>query len=197
MIVIGLTGSIGAGKSFAASQFRRHGAAVFDADKEVHSMLAKNGEAVERIAEIFPDAKEHGAINRKKLGNIVFSDDKKRTKLEKIIHPLVAKRRKNFIKNARGQRKKIAVLDIPLLFEVGADKDCDIVVVVSSPYDIQKQRATRRLGIDEERFKKINSLQMSSQQKEKLADYVIKTGIGKREVSIEVAHIIKDLLQDA
>ncbi len=117
MIVIGLTGSIATGKSFVARCFLKLGAAVFDADKNVHELLTFGGKAVKTVRELFPESYHEGEICRRRLGEIVFSDSSKRKKLEEIIHPLVDKSRKDFLKQCKKDKVKIAVLEIPLLFE--------------------------------------------------------------------------------
>lgn len=144
MLIIGLTGSIGVGKSNVAKEFRLLGIDVFDADREVHKMLGRGGIAVKKIAEIFPETLANGAIDRKKLGDIVFKDSGKLQKLENIVHPLVRAAEHRFISKGRTLQKKMVVLDIPLLFEKGFNQACDYNIVVIAPLFIQRERVLRR-----------------------------------------------------
>lgn len=195
MIVVGLTGSIATGKSFVARCFVKLGAAVFDADQNVHELLTFNGEAVGPVREEFPESYHEGEIDRVKLGHIVFNDDIKRKKLEKIIHPLVDKRRKDFIKKARSLKVKIAVLEIPLLFETERQSLCDYVVVTTVDAYTQEKRALERNGMTREKFEAVNSLQMESRLKVRKADFVIDTGVSEFAVFREVKRIIKEILE--
>jgi len=193
MKIIGLTGSIGMGKSLAAKMFRRHGASVFDADKEVHNMFAEKGAVFNQIAEIFPKAIENGNINRKKLGNIVFFDANKVDILEKIIHPILETRIRLFLKKSMQLKRGIAILDIPLLFEANFDELCDYTITVTTNRTIQKQRVVGRHHISPELFKAIISMQMPSHSKELASDFVIRTGLSKREVFDQVKSIINHI----
>ncbi len=176
MIVIGLTGGIGMGKSTAAAILREMGLPVYHADKAVHALLKKNGIAVKQVAKIFPRALKNGAIDRAALGHIVFRHPARLSRLEKILHPLVHKAEKEFLRRARKGEAKAAVLEIPLLFETGAQKRCDYVICVTAPKKIQHARVMRRPGMTRAKLKGIYERQMPDAQKRKLADFVIDTG---------------------
>lgn len=180
MKIIGLTGSIGMGKSVAAAMLRRLGLPVFDSDREVHALLSPKGAAFEPVALTFPacwDRKRH-LIDRRVLGQIVFSDPAARAHLEGILHPLVGQRRDRFITQARLKGVRMVALDIPLLFETGADRICDAVICVDAPPFVQKQRVLRRAGMDEARFYAILAQQMPQADKLRRADFVVRTGAG-------------------
>lgn len=181
MIVVGLTGSIGMGKSTAAAMLRRMRLPLFDADKEVHRLLAPGGGAVARVAAAFPGVRtEQGAIDRKLLGQRVFGDPAALARLEHILHPMVADREKKFLARARARREPIAVLDVPLLFESRGAARCDYVVVVSAPAMLQQQRVLRRPGMTAARFAAILQQQMPDAEKRRRADFVIPTGLDRK-----------------
>jgi len=179
MIIIGLTGSIGQGKSTIAKQFGRYGAAVCDSDKVVHQLLGPKGEAVEKIAALFPAAKKNNAIDRALLGREVFVDDEKLKLLESVLHPLVHRAQDRFIRRARIRKKQIVILDIPLLFETGGEIRCDYTVVVTAPPFLQRHRVFKRPQMSEEKFARILARQMPDREKCKRADFIIRTGLGK------------------
>ena len=131
MFVLGLTGSIGMGKTTAAAMFRCHKVPVYDADAGVHQLLGRGGAAVSAVGNLFPGAVRDDGIDRETLGKIVFDDPQALGGLESILHPLVRKRQTAFLRVSAGQRRRLVVLDIPLLFETGADSTCDAVAVVS------------------------------------------------------------------
>lgn len=180
MIVIGLTGSIGMGKSTVARMLKKLGCAVHDSDKAVHHALSPKGEAFEEVAVTFPtswDKKTH-TIRRDILGQIVFDDESKRIELEKILHPVVRRAQKKFIHTQQVLGKKIAVLDIPLLFETGAQNRVDYTIVASAPYHVQRRRVLGRKNMDADKFQKILAAQMSDREKCIRADFVVHTGMG-------------------
>lgn len=177
--IIGLTGSIGMGKTTVARMFMRHGVVACDSDAIVHALLGAGGKAVAAIAKLFPATLKDGAIDRQALGKEVFGNKVKLAKLEAIVHPLVVEGQRAFIRRAKLQGKKIVLLDIPLLFETGAEKRCHSVVVVSAPAFIQRQRVLARPRMTEEKFKNILARQMPDTQKRRLGDVVIDTGLGK------------------
>ena len=179
MIVIGLTGGIGMGKSTLTSQFELLGAKTCNADSIVHSLLAEGGEAVAEVGKVFAGTVKNNAVDKKSLRAIVFNDEKERKKLEAILHPLVVAREDAFVRQQKCLGARYAVLDIPLLFETGAQKRCDLTVLASAPYFIQRQRVLARAGMSEEIFQKIRSAQMPEAQKEELADFVVPTSLGK------------------
>ncbi|MEI7670068.1 MAG: dephospho-CoA kinase [Pseudomonadota bacterium] len=188
MIIIGLTGSIAMGKTTVAKQFARLGIPVCDSDLIVHKLLAKNGKAVVKVARVFPESLQNDAIDRKILGKLVFGNDEKLKMLENILHPLVRDEQKKFIKQAVIKRKKLVILDIPLLFETKAEERCNYVITVSAPYFLQKQRAMRRKNMTAEKFNNIIKRQMPDWKKRKLSNFVINTGMGKK---FSLAMIIK------
>lgn len=194
MIIIGLTGSIATGKSFVARCFAKLGAAVFDADVTVHQMLTYSGDAVPLVRKEFPESYVEGSIDRKILGNIVFKDEEKRKKLESIIHPIVSKKRKEFLAECRKQKIKVVVLEIPLLFETESESQCDVVVVTMVDAYTQRQRAMKREGMTLEKFEAVNKLQMDSDKKAKKANFVIDTGVSEFSVFREAKKIMNNLI---
>jgi len=180
VIILGLTGSIGMGKSTAAVTLKRLRVPLFDADRVVHRLLAPGGAAVDPVARLFPDVRgAKGGIDRSLLGRRVFGDAEALSRLERIIHPMVEEREKQFIYYARARREPIVVLDIPLLFESGSERRCDYVLVVSAPRLVQRQRVLRRPGITEERLAAILSNQMPDREKRRRADFVVPTGLSR------------------
>lgn len=179
MIVIGLTGGIAMGKSTVAQQFTYCGAAVCDSDAIVHTLLGAGGDAVANVSKLFPDTKTGNAINRKALAKEVFGNREKLLQLEAILHPLVRDYQDRFIQRARTMKRRVAVLDIPLLFETRSEKRFDYVVVASAPAFLQRQRALLRFHMTEEKLINILARQMPDREKRKRADFVILTGNGK------------------
>ena len=180
MKIIGLTGSIGMGKSTLANQWRSIGVPVHDADACVHDLMTPNGDAFDAIMTTFPDVIINGEIDRKSLGKLVFNDPEKRKILENIIHPLVRARSNQFISLCRKRRVPVCVLDIPLLFETGRDMDMDSVICVSAPLWVQKRRVLARPNMTQEKFKSIVSAQIPDYRKRCLSDYIIISARGKR-----------------
>lgn len=191
MIILGLTGSIGMGKTTAAKAFRSFGVPVHDADASIHKLLAVGGGAVRAVLAEFPAVEKNGGIDRQALGAIVFSDDLKLKQLEKILHPLVRKQKDAFLAQAARRGEKLVVLDIPLLLETGGDKQCDGVVVVSAPAAIQKMRVLGRSGMTEARFLSILNHQMADREKRQMADFVVQTGLGRLHSLREIANIVR------
>jgi dephospho-CoA kinase len=185
MVILGLTGSIGMGKSTAAKAFRRLGAAVYSADAEVHRLLDTGGEGVGAIAAAFPEAVRRGtgdrSIDRVALGAIVFKDRRALVRLEAILHPMVRARERRFLVASELAGRRLAVLDIPLLFETGGESRCDATAVVSAPYFIQRRRVLGRSGMNEAKLAGILARQMPDLEKRRRADFVIATGLGRRE----------------
>lgn len=193
MIIVGLTGSIGMGKSETAKMFAAKGVPVFDADAIVHTLQAKGGKALEPIEAIFPGVVEDGVLDRAKLGSIVFADVEAKKKLETIIHPMVAEERVAFFNDAEKTGAPFVVLDVPLLFETDGNKACDKVVVVSAPAGIQKERVLRRSGMTAEKFEHIVSLQVPDADKRAQADYCVDSSKGIEHAEHQVADIIQSL----
>jgi dephospho-CoA kinase len=184
MKIFALTGSIGMGKSTAASLLRRMGVPVHCADDVVHKALSPGGAAVARVGKLYPKALRKNFlgkkyVDRKILGAAAFHDTKLMKKLEQILHPLTKKARKTFLKQARKKKEKAVVLDIPLLFEKKLEKEADVILVVSAPAKVQKRRVLSRPGMTEKKFRAILSRQMPDREKRKRADIVIPTGRGR------------------
>ncbi|MCZ4281185.1 dephospho-CoA kinase [Kiloniella laminariae] len=180
MFILGLTGSIGMGKSTAAAMFRRLGVPLHDADAAVHRLMDHNGAAVAAIAALFPKAVQSGRVNRKELGDEVLGKPEKLRQLEQILHPLVRREMQAFLARQALLRRKLVVLDIPLLYETGGDGFCDAVLVVSCPGFLQQQRVLKRPGMTREKFNSIRNKQISDLEKRARADFVVPTGLGKR-----------------
>lgn len=179
MILYGLTGSIGMGKSTAAKLLRSMSIPVFDSDASVHALLEKGGAGVAPVLDAFPDCVGEHGIDRKKLGRIVFNDGAARKRLEGILHPLVRQAADRFIKKMERLDVPCAVLDIPLLFESGWDRRVDYTIVVSAPAFLQRQRVLSRAGMSEELFEKILESQMPDEEKCQRADFIVPTGLGR------------------
>jgi dephospho-CoA kinase len=194
LIILGLTGSIGMGKSTAAATLRLLGIPLFDADRLVHRLLAPGGSAVEPVADAFPGVcGREGGIDRAVLGQRVFSDREALSRLERIIHPLVEAGEKRFLAGMRARREPIVVLDIPLLFESGSERRCDYVLVVSAPRLVQRQRVMRRPGMTERRLAAIMDNQMPDREKRRRADFVVPTGLSRNLSLRRLRAIVRDL----
>ncbi len=193
MIILGLTGSIGMGKSTAAQMLRNMGCPVQDADKVVHDLLAKGGAAVDIIAKAFPGVVIDGAVDRQQLGTQVFGQDEALKKLENILHPMVGELRNQFLQAAADNGAKIAVLEVPLLFETGGHQKCDRNILISVPSDIQKTRVLSRPGMNAEKLAGILARQMPDMDKRKLADYIIDSSEGLDPVLAKLQDIVNSL----
>ena len=191
MIIIGLTGSIGMGKSTTAALFAEEGIPVNDADQVVHDLY--RGEAVAPIAARFPDAVVDGAVDRKKLSENLAKNPAHFKVLEAIVHPLVRAREKRFLDEARAGGAAMVVLDIPLLFETGGADRVDRIVVVSCDPDIQRRRVLERPGMTAEKFEMILARQLPDAEKRARADFVIDTGHGIEAAHARVRAIIAEL----
>ncbi|MCH9752603.1 MAG: dephospho-CoA kinase [Alphaproteobacteria bacterium] len=178
MIILGLTGSIGMGKSATAAMFATEGLPVYDADAAVHALYEKGGAAVAPLSERFGDILKDGAVDRAALRAKVVDHPDAMKDLEQIVHPLVGQSQLNFRQQALESESKIAVLDIPLLFETGGDQRCDFVAVVTAPADLQKARVLARGEMSEEQFEQIRAKQMSDADKRARADFIISTAFG-------------------
>ncbi len=193
MIILGLTGSIGMGKSNAAGVFRFLKVPVHDADAAVHRLMARGGAAVPAIAARFPEAVSGGAVDRKALGDQVFKDAAALKDLEAILHPLVRRQARRFIARQARRRVPLVVLDIPLLFETGGEALCDAVVVVSAPARIQEARVLARPGMTRGKLDAIRAKQMSDAEKRARADFVVFTGAGKAHTFRRLKGIVRQL----
>ena len=194
MFILGLTGSIGMGKTSAVAVFRRQKICVFDADGVVRQLLEKNGEAVEMVGEAFKGVVTDCQVNRNKLGEIVFGDAGALSTLEEIIHPLVRNKQRKFLRSVMNHRQSLAVLDIPLLFETGGERNCDAVAVVTAPKFLQKIRVMGRGDMTETKFRGIIKRQMQDQEKRDRADFIIPSGLGKRISFQSIQKIIRIVL---
>lgn len=190
MILLGLTGSIGMGKSTTTAMFADHGALVWNADDAVHALYAKGGAAVAPIGDAFPGVVVNGAIDRTRLAEALGRDDQAFRRLEAIVHPLVAAGRAADLEAARAAGVKLAVLDIPLLFETGGDRAVDAVVVVSADAETQRRRVLSRPGMTVERFEAILARQTPDAEKRRRADFVVDTGRGLDAARARVADIV-------
>ena len=196
MIVLGLTGSIGMGKSNAASVFRRLGIPLYDADAEVHRLLVPGGRAVPAVKALFPDVCDAaGGIDRQRLGRRVFGDQPALRRLEAILHPMVREAERRIVRSARVRRAPLVVLDIPLLFETGATERCDYVLVVSAPPRVQRERVMRRPGMSEGRFAGILRAQLPDSEKRRRADFVVLTALARGATFRQLKAIIRRLRQ--
>ncbi len=196
-MIIGLTGSIGMGKSTVASMFTALGVPVFDADREVHRMQGPGGVLVPAIEDVFPGSTGQNGVRRDVLGGQVFGNPEALARLEAIVHPAVAAMRKGFLKEHA--QAPMIVFDIPLLFEKGGAEQVDTVVVVSAPPEIQRTRVLARPGMTEEKFAAILALQLPDADKRARADHIIDTGTTLEQTAEAVAQLVTSLseqLQD-
>lgn len=191
MIVLGLTGSIGMGKTATARLFAEEGARVHDADAVVHALYARGGAAVGPIEGAFPGVAQDGAINREALAAQVAGDPAALGRLEAIVHPLVAQARDDFLARARAEAVPIVVLDVPLLFEAGHYRDVDAVVVASAPANVQAARVLQRPGMTAETFAALSGRQIPDAEKRAQADFVIDTGRGFDAARAQVRRILQ------
>jgi dephospho-CoA kinase len=197
MIVVGLTGSIAMGKSDTLKVFAELGVPVFDADAEVHALYETGGDAVPAIAAAFPGVVQDGRVDRAILSRVITEDPANLARLEAIVHPLVRARQRRFIEVAKAAGAKLAVLDIPLLFETGGETRVDKVVVVSAPAAEQRRRALARPGMSEEKLAQILARQMSDAEKRQRADFVVDTGAGHDRARAQVCAIVTALQAEA
>ncbi|HKW53967.1 MAG TPA: dephospho-CoA kinase [Stellaceae bacterium] len=198
MIVLGLTGSVGMGKSTAAAMLRQLGVPVHDADATVHRLMAPGGLAVAAVAKAFPDMRrKDGGIDRAALGRRVFVDARALQRLERILHPLVRQSQRRFLDAACARRAPLVVLDVPLLFEGGGDALCDKVMVVSAPAAVQRARVMARPGMTEARFRAIMAKQMPDREKRRRADYIVPSGLGRALTYRKLKRIVRELRHDA
>ncbi|HKS86223.1 MAG TPA: dephospho-CoA kinase [Pseudolabrys sp.] len=188
MFILGLTGSLGMGKSTTAKFFAEEGVPVHDADAAVHRLY--EGEAAAQIEAVFPGTTAGGMVDRNILARHVLNDQAAMRKLEDIVHPLVRASEERFLAEAARNNAAVAVLDIPLLFETGGDGRCDAVVVVSAPADIQRTRMLERPGMTEQKFAAILAKQMPDEEKRKRADFVVDTSKGFDKARVQVRDIL-------
>jgi dephospho-CoA kinase len=193
MITIGLTGSIGMGKSATAAMFAEEGCPVYDADAEVHKVYAKGGAGVEPVEAAFPGVAEDGAINRARLSERVVHDPEAFQRLNGIVWPLLGAARRAFFRQAEEDQVPIVVLDIPLLFETGGERNVDATVVVSAPADMQRARVLAREGMSEAKLDGILARQMADVEKRARAHFIVDTSRGFEAAREQVRAIVAAL----
>ena len=193
MLLIGLTGSIGMGKSETAKMFARHGVPVCDSDANVHALYERGGAAVGPVGAAFPSAVVDGRVDREQLSSEVVGKPDAMRKLEAIVHPLVAATQRAFLERAAASGAKMVVLDIPLLFETGGEARVDVVVVVSAPEDVQRQRVLERAGMTVEKLDAILRKQVPDAEKRARAEFVVDTSQGLAHADAQVIAIIDAL----
>lgn len=192
-LIVGLTGSIGMGKSETGRMFAELGIPVYDADAAVHALYELGGAAVGPVAKAFPGSLREGRIDRAVLSRRVAGDDAAFKRLENIVHPLVARARERFLADAERKGAEIVVLDIPLLYETGGEKRVDAVVVVSAPADTQRERVLARPGMTPEKLEAIHTRQVPDAEKRAKADFVIETGKGLEHAMDAVKRVVTEL----
>jgi dephospho-CoA kinase len=192
MKILGLTGSIGMGKSTVAAMFEEEGVPVFDADAAVHELQGPGGALVAAIEEAFPDTTGQGGVDRVKLGALVLGDRERLTRLEAIVHPAVAAMRARFLE--KHAAAPLVVFDIPLLFEKSGGAGLDAVAVVSAPADVQRARVLARPRMTIEKFERIIALQMPDSEKRARADFVIDTGVSHQKTRERVRELVSCIL---
>jgi dephospho-CoA kinase len=195
VIIVGLTGSIGMGKSTTSAMFQAEGVPVYDSDAAVHALYASGGAAVAPVDAAFPGVVVDGAIDRARLSAAVVGDPEALQKLEAIVHPLVGAHRIGFFEDAQAAGHDIVVLDVPLLYETGGDKKVHKVVVVSAPADVQRARVLARPEMTEAKFEAILARQTPDAEKRARADFVIDTGQGLDHAHQQVRRILAALRQ--
>ena len=193
MIVIGLTGSVGMGKSTTAQMFADAGAPVYDADAEVRALYAPGGAAVAAVEAAFPGVVVDGAVDRGRLGERVLGHPEALARLNAIVHPLMSASRADFFRRAEQVGADVVVLDIPLLFETGSERHVDKVVVVSAPAGEQRRRVLGRQGMTAEKFEALLAAQTPDEEKRARADFVVDTSDGLDEARAQVQAILSNL----
>ena len=187
MFKLGLTGSIGMGKSATAAMFRQAGVPVHDADEVVHALY--RGRAVPLIDAAFPGTVIDGSVDRAALSKVLFEDESRLRALERIVHPLVREERETFLRaNAHAPA---VILDIPLLFETGGERDTDAVALVTAPKSVQRERVLARPGMTEEKFQAILAKQMPDSEKRRRAHFLIETGFGFAHAERRVRAVLR------
>lgn len=195
MITIGLTGSIGMGKTTTAAMFAEAGALLYDADAEVHRLYSPGGAAVGPVEAAFPGVVRDGSVDRAALSAKVLGDGEALARLNAIVWPLMGEARAAFFDRATSQGAEFVVLDIPMLLETGGERSVDAVVVVTAPMEIQRRRVLARPGMTAEKFAAILGAQMPDAEKRRRADYIVETGEGLDHAKAQVAAILEALRQ--
>lgn len=189
MILVGLTGSIGMGKSTTAHMFAEAGAHAYDADAEVHRLYTQDAAAIAKVEAAFPGVTVDGVVDRGRLGQRVLGNPEALARLNAIVWPLMGEARAAFLAKARAEAE-VAVLDIPLLFETGGERNVDATVVVSAPADLQRERVLARPGMTPEKFAAILAVQMPDLEKRARADFVVDTSLGLEAAKARVDDIM-------
>jgi dephospho-CoA kinase len=192
-LLVGLTGSIGMGKTETARLFARFGIPVYDADLAVHRLYAPGGMGVAAIGKVFPECVSSGRVDRTCLSEKIRADRMALAKVEAIVHPLLVGEQEGFVSDAAANGADIVLLDIPLLFETGADMRMDAVVVVTAPEAVQRARVLARPGMSEELFERIVSRQLPDVDKRKRADFIVETDKGISDAEDQVKRIVLEL----
>ena len=195
MVILGLTGSIGMGKTTAARMLSGFGVAVCDSDALVHDMLARGGVAVDSVGAAFPGVVRDSAVDHAALAAKVFGDPATLARLEAIIHPLVRLAQGRFLRVQAARRQPLVALDVPLLFESGTHELCDVVVVLTAPAFLQEARVLHRPGMSRERFEGILARQMPDLEKRRRADFVVQSGAGQRHSLQRLGEMVRLLRQ--
>lgn len=190
MQIIGLTGSIAMGKTTAAQAFSALGIPVFDSDAAVHQLYAKGGKGVSAIGTLVPEAIQSGSVDRQILSKAISSNPGLLVEIERVIHPLVREAQENFLKEARAANSDFAVMDIPLLFETGRDKEFDFIVVVSAPEAVQHARALARPGMTVEKLSRLLARQMPDAEKRARAHFVVDTSGSPESAAAQIRDIV-------
>ncbi len=197
MRVIGLTGSIGMGKSTTAAMFRDAGIPVYDADAAVHAAYDVGGIAVEPVGKAFPGVVKDGRVDREALRQAVLGKPEAMQKLNGVVHPLIGRDRASVFEAAMASGADMIIMDVPLIFETGGEKNMDAVIVVSAPAEMQRERVLAREGMSPERLDAILAQQMPDADKRARADYVVDTSQGLDVARAQVADIIADLRKNS
>lgn len=195
-LVIGLTGSIGMGKSTASKMFAALGLPVLSADTIVHDLFAAGGEGTKKIARLYPEAVGAKGVNRAKLSKLVFDDKERLCWLEDLIHPLVFKACSKFIREQKRAKAPAVILEIPLLFETGYDASCDFTVCVSATAALQKKRVLKRKGMTPAKLRAVLTRQMPDKEKKKRADFVITSSKGRADTRAQIKLLCKRLFTE-
>lgn len=195
MIILGLTGSIGMGKSTAASMLRRLGCPVHDADASVHRLYARGGKAVPAIQALFPDAVKNGAVDRAALAAAVLGKPEALKRLEAAVHPLTRADADDFLKRCARRGVRVVVMDIPLLYETKGERRVDAVIVVTAPPWLQRQRVLARPGMNAAKLANILARQVPDTEKRRRADFVVPTGLGRRLTLLHLRRIVATVKQ--
>jgi len=190
MFVLGLTGSIGMGKSATAAMFRRLGVPVYDADAAVHALYARGGAAVGPVGRAFPGSVVDGSVDRQRLGAQVIGRPAELRRLERIVHPLVGRLQRRFLERSARERRPLVVLDVPLLFETAGERRCDAICCVTAPAFLQRQRVLARPGMTPEKLAGILRQQVPDAVKRQRADVLVQSGLGRRFAFEQVRAVV-------